>query len=119
MAKQKTRAKKDESEITDVIEKTLYKTVIVKIEKIGIAVISKNYVVFEEKIVNKEIVHATLGYFGDRSLSAALEEVSATVLKNRLTRKCRTEVLELEELRRIIDSHNRKFDKLLDGILGD
>ena len=115
----KGKSKKDTGEIKDVVESALYKTIILQVEKIGIAIVSKNYVVFEEKRIGTETVHATLGYYGDKSLGAALEYVSAILLKNRLARKCRRETVSLEELRRIIDSHVRKFDKLLEGLEGE
>lgn len=103
-------------EIKEIIEPTLYKIIVIQIEKIGIAIVNKNYVVFEEKVINKETVHVTIGYYGNRSFNHALNELSAILLKNRLARKCRTEAIELIELRRILDSHVRKFDKLVEGL---
>jgi hypothetical protein len=110
------KSKTNIGEIKEIVEPTLYKIIVIQIEKIGIAIVNKNYVVFEEKVIDKEIIHVTIGYYGNRSFNHALNEVSAILLKNRLARKCRTEAIELVELRRIIDSHIRKFDILVEGL---
>lgn len=111
MAKSKANSK---SETIDT--PTVYKNIILTVGIIGLAAINKNYVVFEDTSDDKKVTHIPLGYFGDSSLTPALKFINDTILKRRLVRKSKGGQIQLDELRKIIESHNRKFDKLLQGI---
>lgn len=101
------------SKIDKVDRPTVYKDVILNVGIIGLASISKNYVVFEDASTDDKAIHIPLGYFGNSSLPIALKFISNTILKRRLVRKSKGGNIELDEIRKIIESHNRKFDKLL------